>query len=94
MSSWVITDSILIPLTEIKRIVREKKELSQQEIPTFDFITSKPIPTSTSTPKGTTPPVYFNYILTTMDNKEITLTKDDYESIRKEIIYKGKVINK
>jgi hypothetical protein len=79
--SWIITESIAIQASEIRRIEQQKKEIPQMQIPSFDFTTSLPIRSAdkiTTVKKSKS----FKYILTTMDNKVIELTEEDYGEIR------------
>jgi hypothetical protein len=79
--SWIITESITIQASEIRRI-----ELHNQifDLPSFNFITSQPISHGNGKlaqraghPK--------KYILTTIDNKTIELNEEDYKNIRKQL---------
>ena len=75
--SWVITESVAIPVSQIKRIEQRKKEQSEQK-PSFDFTLGQPI-------KNATTKIPLRYILTTVDDKTIDVTDSDFISIKAQL---------
>ena len=73
--SWVITESVTIPVSQIKRIEQRKKEQTEQK-PSFDFTLGQPI-------RNATTKIPSKYILTTIDNTQIEVTATDFDTIRK-----------
>lgn len=73
--SWIITDSVTIQCSYIKRIERKRKDQLSNQAPSFDFTRGAPIKSATIKP-------VFVYIMTTTDDTTIDLSAEDFESIK------------
>ena len=74
--SWVISDSITLESSQIKRVERRKNKNSESNA-TFDWERQRPIDSSTVQS--------YRYILVTKDGKEFELSKEDFVNIRKQL---------
>ena len=74
--SWILTDSIQIPSTDIARVERRKQKTSTPAA-TFDWKNQKPIDSSTIS--------NYKYILVNKHGDEFELTKEDFTCIRQQL---------